>query len=155
MDNTKAYNEGANHYGEKAAPKIQFLSCSKNPNTEDISECLTGNELIEWTENVTQDGELRASLINSFNFVDFEATDEPLKRGLTVGKSVDILKYETQIQSNLQMNFVSFEDTLINPIEFGDAGDSDFFSVESTDYYKTEVEEVDTAIPKRRQLQET
>ena len=72
-------------------------------------------------------------VVHSFNFMDFEDADEPIKRGVSTNGPHMLMNEKLEIDVDIQLHFASFHDTLINPIQIGDDAEDYFTSVESID----------------------
>ena len=79
-------------------------------------------------------------VIHSFNFVDFEDKEVPLKSTATGPAPSDLMGYSIEIDIDLDMVFTAFKESLINPFEDLGGNESEFFKLKSIDIEITATE---------------
>ena len=90
---------------------------------------MTYEEETSWLEDLNP----MIYIIYSFNFVDFDVKDEPIKRTVTGEKSFPLVGMTTDISIDLEMVFTTFKSSLINPFDDLGGDESEFFVLDAID----------------------
>ena len=90
--------------------------------------CLTNSEITQTERETTR----AFNLLYSYNFVDFDAFDEPLKRRFSVIEIGNIRAVNRHMNLPLSIGSISLDDNLFSPFQSEDA-EQDYLFVSKTD----------------------
>ena len=127
----KANMRSSKILGVDAFTRVQFEHCMARTD-KSRSKCWGANETQEWIK----ENEPKYSLVVSFDFLDFEETDEPFRKGVTFIKMSNFETIgEKTVDVPLLMNSMELADDIWNPFIY--EPDQEFYMTTDVDLTET------------------